>query len=236
MDVEQGVCDVCGRQGRFVDADRPTRENFRCEHCGASLRYRLQARAIATVHGAIGLSLAELSELPPFCDSDLYEPGVIGPFRKYTRSMPGYINSFYWPDVELGETRDGVRCEDLRALTLADDSLDLVVSSDIFEHVRGPTQAFAEIFRVLRSGGYHVFTVPVRWPLPSQTKQLVDCSGSEDVFLVPPRYHGSPKDPEGSLVYTEFGMDLPESLRELGFETAVHHGYRNAVTFASRKP
>jgi hypothetical protein len=31
-------------------------------------------------------------------------------------------------------------------------------------------------------------------------------------------------------------MDLPEQLRELGFETFTHHGYKNAVTFVSRKP
>jgi SAM-dependent methyltransferase len=111
-----------------------------------------------------------------------------------------------------------------------------VITSDIFEHVRGPMPAFAEIFRVLRPGAYHIFTVPLRWPLPSITESRVDFSGSEDVFLAPPVYHGSPTDPNGSLVYTDFGMDLPEELRRIGFETVVHHGYEHAITFASRKP
>ena len=53
---------------------------------------------------------------------------------------------------------------------------------------------------------------------------------------MPPVYHGSPVDPQGSLVYTDFGMDLPEQLRELGFETVTHHDYKNAVTFVSRRP
>jgi SAM-dependent methyltransferase len=96
--------------------------------------------------------------------------------------------------------------------------------------------AFAEIFRVLRPGGYHIFTVPLRWPLPAATRPRVDSSGPEDVFLVPPVYHGSPTDRKGSLVYTDFGMDLPEQLRNLGFETATHHGHTCAITFVSRKP
>ncbi len=96
--------------------------------------------------------------------------------------------------------------------------------------------AFAEVLRVLRPGGHHIFTVPLRWPLPGTTGSRVDYSGSDDVFLVPPEYHGSPHDPRGSLVYTDFGMDLPEKLRELGFETATHHGYKQAVTFVSRRP
>ena len=32
------------------------------------------------------------------------------------------------------------------------------------------------------------------------------------------------------------GLGAGYRLRELGFETCAHHGYRNAVTFVSRKP
>jgi SAM-dependent methyltransferase len=152
------------------------------------------------------------------------------------RDISGYVSSCYWPDVTPGEVHDGTRCEDLRSLTFSDDSLDLVITSDIFEHVRTPMVAFAELFRVLRPGGFHIFTVPLRWPLPSTTRSRVDSSGPDDVFLLPPVYHQSPVDANGSLVYTDFGMNLPDELRELGFETDTHLGYRNAVTFVSRKP
>ena len=102
--------------------------------------------------------------------------------------------------------------------------------------ISDPMPAFAELYRVLRQGGHHIFTVPVFWPLQPTTVARVDWSGPEDVFLMEPVYHGSPTDPRGSLVYSDFGMDLPEQLREIGFETRTHHGYRNAVTFVSRKP
>jgi SAM-dependent methyltransferase len=234
--VDRGRCAVCGHVGAYARTEGPTREIFRCQVCGASLRYRLQAAAIAATRGSPDSSLAELCNEAAFRRLAIYEPGITGSFRRFLRELPGYLNSYYWPDTPPGEIHQGVRCEDLRSLTLSDESVDLVISSDIFEHVRGPMRAFAELFRVLRPGGHHVFTVPLAWPLPSTTRARVDYSGPEDVFLDPPQYHGSPSDAKGSLVYTDFGMDLPEELRGLGFQTVAHHGCRNAVTFASRKP
>lgn len=195
----------------------------------------MQARAIAWSQGLPGEPLASLCDRSSFRELAVYEPGISGPLRRHLRRLPNYSNSYLWPDVEPGHKRGRVRCEDLRELTFGDESFDLIVSSDIFEHVRGPMEAFDESCRVLRPGGQHVFTVPLRWPLPGRTKRLVDYSGPEDVFLAPPRFHGSPTDPKGSRVYTEFGMDLPESLRSIGFETAVLHGFKNAVTFISRR-
>ena len=212
------------------------REHHACRGCGASLRYRLQASAITATYGRPGATLAELVLDPSFRKLAIYEPGIVGPFRALLRELPGYVDSYFWPDVPPGDARDRVRCEDLRDLTFSDESFDLVITSDIFEHVRGPMAAFAEIFRILRPGGHHIFTVPLRWPLPATTESRVDYSGPEDVFLAPPIYHGSPTDPKGSLVYTDFGMDLPEELRGLGFETVTHHGHTYALTFVSRTP
>jgi SAM-dependent methyltransferase len=234
--IGAGPCGVCGHTGEFVVSDAPTRENHKCAECSASLRYRNQAGAITATYGWPDSTLSQLPEKPGFRDLVLYEPGISGPFRHYLRDVAGYFNSYFWPEVSPGSEHEGVRCEDLRNLTLADESVDLVITSDIFEHVRDPMPAFAELYRVLRPGGHHIFTVPISWPLRPITVQRVDWSGPEDVFLMPPEYHLSPTDPRGSLVYSDFGMDLPEQLRELGFETRTHHGYRHALTFVSRKP
>ena len=235
--VGAGECGVCGHAGEYViRREVPTRENHECQVCRASLRYRVQANAITAAYGQPGLPLAKWLEQDSVHGLAVYEPGIIGPFRHLFQSLPGYCNSYFWPQIAPGEEHEGVRCEDLRDLTFPDDSFDLVISSDVLEHVRGTIPAFAETFRVLRPGGRHIFTVPLLWPLPGTTSSRVDISGPEDKFLVPPVYHGSPVDPQGSLVYTDFGMDLPENLRELGFDTVTHHGYRNAITFVSRKP
>jgi len=230
------VCSVCGSDGPFVRSDRPTRESFECSACGASLRYRHQAEVLLLLFASRERTLADLVRSPRVRGLDVYEPGISGPFRRLFRQHPSYVNSYLWRGVEPGVSQEGVRCEDLQALTFPDGSFDLVVSSDIFEHVRDPWLAFREVFRVLRPGGVHVFTVPFAWPLPSTTVRRVDTSTSEDRHLLEPVFHGSPVDPEGSLVYTDFGLDLPERLRELGFRTSVHHGYRNNLTLASARP
>ena len=232
--IGAGSCAVCGHSGDYVCTDAPTRENYACGSCRASLRYRAQAAAISAAYGRPAVPLASLIEQGLFDDLAIYEPGIIGPFRPLFRHLSGYVQSYFWPhDLEEYE---GVPREDLRQLTFAADSFDLVISSDILEHVRDPGEAFREIFRVLRPGGHHIFTVPLQWPLPSTTRSRVDYSGPEDKFLEPPQYHGSPVDGAGSLVYTDFGMDLPEGLRWVGFETLTHHLYRNAITFISRAP
>lgn len=99
------------------------------------------------------------------------------------------------------------------ALTYPSDTFDLVITSDVFEHVRHPYEGFAEVHRVLRPGGAHIFTVPVRWPMREHTIERVDTSGDEDVFLLEPVYHRI------HLVYNDFGADMLDKLAEIGFAT-----------------
>ena len=103
-------------------------------------------------------------------------------------------------------------------LTFSDDQFDLVITSDIMEHVRRPYEAFVEIKRVLKPGGAHIFSIPVQDPIPKNTVYRVDTSGDEDVFLLPPRYHN-----DDHLVYTDFGEDMIARLeQEVGVEVRLH--------------
>lgn len=215
-DEFDGVCSICGTEARFRRERRAIGATFQCPSCRSSLRYQGQGRVLVeryAQHGAT--SVAALCQEPEFRALDIWEPGELGPFRRHLRDLPGYRTSSYWPDVPPGDTRDGVRCEDLMALTFASSCFDLVITSDVFEHVRRPYLGFAEVHRVLRPGGAHVFSIPVRWPLRKETVVRVDASGDEDVLLVEPAYHRM------HLVYNDFGEDMLERLDEIGFETAV---------------
>ena len=218
----EGRCWVCGVSGSFERDRMSITESYRCSSCRGALRYQGQARAILgsfARHGA--RSIAELVTEPGFQRVKVFEPGAQGPLRRYLRKLDDYSASVYDPSVVRGEVRDGVRCEDLMNLSFERESMDLVITSDIFEHVRHPERAFAEVYRVLRPGGTHIFTIPGRWPMREQTVARVDVSGADDVFLLPPVYHASQH-----LVYNDFGRDLLDCLDEIGFVT-------NPVLFAS---
>jgi len=212
---------VCGTSQTFCRGHVALREGYRCRTCQASLRYQGQARELVRAYATDGAThLAELVREAGFQCLDVWEPGVLGPLRAHLSRLPGYVTSDFRPDVPRGEVDDGVRCEDLTELTFPDGSFDLVVTSDIFEHVRSPEAGFREVCRVLRPGGRHVFSIPIQQPWRSTTLPLVDTSGPEDLYLVPPQYHLGPNK-SLHLVYNEFGQDLLELLDRIGFDTEV---------------
>lgn len=73
-------------------------------------------------------------------------------FGRITNQVPSLVQS---------RAIDGAQAEDITGLTLATASLDLIVSSDVLEHVPDLARAFEESARVLRPGSMHLFTVPV---------------------------------------------------------------------------
>jgi len=236
VDSFDGICAVCGEQGTFVKDSHAVTESYPCTHCRALLRYQSQARVLVdrlSKHGST--TFAGLCREPEFRELQIWEPGQLGPFRTYLADLPGYMVSSYWPGVASGEVRDGIQCQDLMALSFQSESIDLVITSDIFEHVRKPFVGFAEVHRVLSPGGLHVFSVPGLWPMRSFTTPRVDVSGDTDVLLTEPEYH------RGMLVYTDFGRDLPDHLAGLGFETDMHRfdgaseAVSRLVTFCSAK-
>jgi SAM-dependent methyltransferase len=79
--------------------------------------------------------------------------------------------------------------------------VDVIVSSEVLEHVPDLHAAMDETRRVLRIGGYHVFTVPPR--LSTQRRaQLVN---GKVEHLVEPEYHSDPLSPNGILTYWDIG-------------------------------
>jgi SAM-dependent methyltransferase len=185
-------------------------------------------------HGA--QSLVELVDESEFRRLRIFEPGTLGPFRRYLRDLDGYVQSSYAPTDRRARWR-GVRSEDLMDLSFDSETFDLVITSDIFEHVRRPDVGFAEVFRVLKPGGVHVFTIPGRWPLPPHTVARVDVSGDDDVLLLPAVHHN-----REHLVYNDFGLDLLELLDDVGFVTeAIQYASGSPTTlaqcsFSSRRP
>lgn len=118
-----------------------------------------------------------------------------------------------------------MRHEDLRDLSFWDNTIDLVITQDVFEHVFNYKKAFSEIHRVLTDGGMLVFTVPFFWNSErTVVRASVDGSGNI-IHHLPPEIHGNPVSEEGSLCFQNFGWDILTDLRSVGFSEATAHLY-----------
>lgn len=244
MSAFNGLCSICGMKGEFAPEEgRPIRESYACPHCRSSLRWRDQA-AIVLDEFAKGrsVSLANLVASGRIDALDIFEPALRGPFVNAFKKLPRYVRSYYWPEKPLGEAdANGVRNEDITRLSFADASFDLVITSDIMEHVYDYRAAFAEILRVLKLGGIHVFSVPTDWPLPEATEARVEIVEGVEHHLKPARYHKS-GDGTPCIVYTDFGADLVDIIDTQGRSrtqavrrhSALDPCYRTA-TFVTRK-
>jgi SAM-dependent methyltransferase len=239
----RGLCSICGAKGEFVPGTgRSTRESFGCPSCRASLRYRDQAALILDEFArGRSVSLANLVASGRMRDLDIYEPALKGPFVNHFKALPRYVRSYYWPEREFGVAYDGVRNEDITRLSFADASFDLVITSDVMEHVYDYRGAFAEIVRILKRGGVHIFSIPNAWPFPETSEPRVEVVDGVEHHTKPPVYHTS-GDGTPCLVYTDFGADLIETIDASGNcrtqavrrHSALDRCYVNA-TFVTRK-
>jgi SAM-dependent methyltransferase len=242
-------CPVCGSYGfaeGFNAKPMNLRETGRCSRCGATNRHRQMAyvirQAFATVTGSQKPSLNEVAALEGFV---VYNTEAQGPVHDRLAAMEGYLCSEYFgDDYKSGDIVDGVMHQDLTALSFPDESIDMVLSSDVLEHVPDPYRAHEEVRRVLRPGGSHVFTVPFHQHLHLDDRRAqVDEHGGV-IHLKEAIYHGDPVRPaEGVLVYTIFSLEMLVRLRRLGFVTNLYrlhsarHGIlgHNAVVFEAIK-
>lgn len=153
-----------------------------------------------------------LSQWEPDSSITLVETSGYRGHPRFLRTAFCYVNLVYDGVAEAGVRADVAR------IPLRGESVDIVLSSDVFEHVRDDVSGFSEIVRVLRPGGHFILEVPAVGEL-EQTRVLVEARGDEDVFLAPPEYHA-----EHTLVYRYYGNDVLDRLRALGLSVLLFRG------------
>ncbi len=236
-----GRCTVCGALTRFGPWLPDLRETGRCKTCNATNRQRQLADLLCgELHAP---SLAHIPSTVP-TTTKIYNTEASGPMHARLARLPGYVCSEYFgPQCARGDTVNGVRNEDLQRLSFADNSFDYVLSSDVFEHIPDPYRAFAEVQRVLKPGGKHLFTVAFHQAEYEDDVRAIETDG-EVKYLKQPWYHGDPIRPEGVLVFTVPGLEMLVRLKRLGFDTFMSLVYKpwrgilgnNAIVFAATKP
>ncbi len=167
----------------------------------------------------VAKGVSAVCDIPEATNLAIYNADTQDSFSKVLHKSGSYFSSGFFPGVKPGtQMGERVFSQDLEDLTFEDGAFDLVITEDVLEHVRHHERAFQEIFRVLKVGGYHVFTVPCYFDRPTVVR--VDTSGEEDIHLLPPEYHGDLI--RGKiLAYRTFGIDVFDLLERIGFDTRV---------------
>lgn len=152
---------------------------------------------------------------------DVLELDPHSPLRKILSAARSYTRSFYDSQLTRGSVKaDGTVCQDITALTFDDNSFDLIVSSDVLEHVPLLDKAFTESVRVLRPGGVHLFTVPPR----AKTKKRAEVVDGEIRHIETPEYHRDPLSPQGILTFWDVGPDLPQMVSPTALNVRIVRG------------
>jgi SAM-dependent methyltransferase len=208
-----GFCPVCNNKTPFLDVDpKRIRESCHCIFCNSSSRHR-------------ALFIVLKNVFPQYQDLRIYEPAPGGAVSaKLKKECKHYTVSHYFPDVTPGKMEKGFRCENIEETTFDNSSFDIIVTQDVFEHILHPNKAFAEIKRILKPDGVHIFTIPFNNDKRTDFRVLEDKDGMK--FTKEPIFHGNPIDKKGSLVITDWGFDL--------FDYIFRHSGMNTNIFSIR--
>ena len=205
-----GYCSICMKHTLFVSFDPWLRDNYRCIRCLSIPRQRALIMALNKFYPH--WRLATIHESSP--------SGAASFMLKAQCSM--YSSSQYFPEITPGSYLNGIRCENLEAMSISNDSVDIFITQDVLEHVFNPPKAFQEIQRVLKPEGMHIFTVPVRFEKKS-TECRVRLDNDTLIYVKSAEYHKNPVDNNGSLVTFDYGRDISFLIDECSnLKTAIY--------------
>ncbi len=153
-------------------------------------------------------------------DLHLAEINNCGVLHNYLNDLPALSYS------EYGSTNPAISSEDLMKLSYEDNYFDIVLTSDVLEHVPDYRQALNEISRVLKPDGCFIFTVPWLSGRKTVVKAEINSKGMVEL-LSKSSFHGDYKlQLADYLVFYEFGYDFVQVLQNI-FEVEIycHNGF-----------
>lgn len=220
------TCTVCGDFTQFTIENDNLRDTCVCRTCRCMNRQRQIAYVASGAYARERrVELSSYRDFSRLGDSFVvYNTESRGPVHDNLHTLPGYrCSEYFGPQHKSGDVVNGVVHQDLMDLRMDSGSVDLVISSDVFEHIPDPYKAHRELHRVLKPGGRHVFTVPFHGEgFEDEVRATIGPDGAV-VHHAPPIYHADPVRPsEGVLVFNIFGLEMLVKLHKLGFHTNLY--------------
>ncbi len=194
-----GYCHCCRSDTEFIAYTTWLRDSYICSRCASSPRQRHIQFVLDTYFS--GWEAKVIHESSP---SNAF----------ISQYCSNYSSSQYLSDVSPGSFKDGIRSENIEALSFEDHTIDIFITQDVLEHVFNPDKAIRDINRVLRSGGIHLFTTPKSKNLMQSFRRARIEPDGDITYLADPDYHGNPVGDGRALVTFNFGNDFENLLSE----------------------
>lgn len=226
---EKQLCCVCGYEGKGFKQEKvinqdlfkkwklsqdlknkfDLRESCNCPNCGNSTRTRALAAAILKTKPLKGTkTLKDWVQKANKTDINIAEINTCGKLHPILNLAKHLRYSEYVIDgnwrIKFVNKLKGVAYQDIENLNYKNHTFDLVLHSEVLEHVNNPEKALKECLRVLKDGGVCLFTVPLI--MSRLTKRRTKKVGDKIIYLEEPSFHGSGE--KDNLVYWEFGKDV----------------------------
>ncbi|HEV8582662.1 MAG TPA: methyltransferase domain-containing protein [Thermoanaerobaculia bacterium] len=190
------------------------REGNFCRGCGMSRRVRMLAWTLRFFPRLKELSILHLNEV-----------NQLSPLLGAARAL---VETTHQPGQPWGAEIGRLSNQNLEALTFDAETFDLVVHSETLEHVFDCRRALAEIHRVLKPGGYQLYSVPVLHRRKTR-QRLAKAASGKVIHLLPPSYHGLDRE---FPVAWELGGDFIQSRRGLIQGVYYDRFWRNPTVFS----
>ncbi|MDP3975503.1 MAG: class I SAM-dependent methyltransferase [bacterium] len=214
---KSGFCLLCEKETLFLidfaysNGTTPNyRERLICEHCGLNNRQRFCA-----------YYALKLIQKRRYQDIYLYEQ-VTGLFKIFSELLNNKKitgSEYLGHNIDSGKIINGIRHEDALNMSFQKESLDLIISNDVYEHVPNPKRALKEAHRTLKTNGILLFSIPF-YPNKEKSEERAKLENGNIRYCLPEQYHGNPISSKGSLVFTDFGWDVLSMCEEAGFKRA----------------
>lgn len=208
---QKGFCPCCKQEVEFVSRNQWLRDYFKCNNCNSIPRERALMDVIN-------------NEYPQWENLKIHEssPGARGHSILLKEKAKYYTETQFFVNEPLGSFVNRIRNEDLENQTFGDAIFDLVITSDVMEHIYEPDKAFKEIHRTLKPGGAHIFSVPIINKHKPTTRWANKDANGEPVFLYEQEWHSNPIDKKGSPVTFHWGYDIKEFIiKETGADCEI---------------
>ena len=183
-------CPICENEhdGFLPHGGNPPRPNRRCPICNSNHRQRLAWLFLGKYSNLHDGSPKRMLHVAP-------EPRLSERFRRI--ESLDYLSCDLEPGVAMAQV-------DITEMQFPDDSFDVIYCSHVLEHIPQDRKAMAEMYRVLRKGGWALILVPLRGDVTHEDETIVSPEDRERVFLQADHVR-------------HYGRDIIKRLEDAGF-------------------